>query len=506
LPVLFFIIALLFRIPGLARPTIMDEAKALLYATLPLKKLLDLLIVDSQPPLYFYILKFWSWISPDPFRLRLLTVFLGAFICVLLFRIVKRLYGVPAANYAFIFAVLSPQLIFQSQYLRPYCMGTFFSILLVYLFIGFMYDEKRQLLYVGILGLVTAFCLYSFYMSIFIVAAMNIFALYFFWKRKEKLLCWIGSQAIAMALFSFWFPVFMLQKRLVEEGLTCHLLEINNAGIGFYVGKIHAGDLIRVAMAYLHFDDILGEGRRYSEYIKNVPVFLAVMSAFGALIAACVVRGARAMFKTERVKGASLLLVLLMLVPAISFIALSVGGDLGLWGYAVVNIRYFSQSSIYALVLLAVFLAGITNRLLKRAFFSAIIIIFILLDLNIYRHPMEIYRPAVKYLSDAGRNCRVVVLGPHNALAFHNPFSDKRFSDYILLEYDADKKTTRAVKEKIGSIDKLYFYYFKSAETMVLFPDLDTKFEKFIGGLGFVKKKTRKINDILFISYFERRR
>jgi len=194
---------------------IMDEPKAVLYVTLPLKKLMDLLIVDSQPPLYFYILKFWSWISADPFFLRFFTVLLGAFICVVLFKIAKRVFNEQVAYYTFIFAALSPQLIFQSQYLRPYCLGTFFSVLLVHFFIKFMDDDRIPVLYFGCLGIITALCLYSFYMSIFIMAALNVFSFYIFWKRKAKLFIWIGSQIVAVLLFSFWLPTFLLQKYLI---------------------------------------------------------------------------------------------------------------------------------------------------------------------------------------------------------------------------------------------------------------------------------------------------
>jgi len=262
--------------------------------------------------------------------------------------------------------------------------------------------------------------------------------------------------------------------------------------------------LIRIALAYFHFDDILVNGTRYSAYIRPGFLFMAAMLALAIPILFCILRAVKMMFRAERLRGGSILLLLLIFLPALSFAVFSIGGDLGLWGYAVVNIRYFSQSSIYALILLAVFLAGIGKKSLRIVIFSIVVAFFLLLDLNIYQHPSEIYKPAIKYLSDKDRHCNVVVVGPHNALGFYNPLSDKRFSDYLVLEYDDNEKTVKEIKRNIGSTDRLYFYYFKSAETIVLFPDLDSRFERFISGLGFKKKDTKKISDILIIFYFKK--
>ena len=134
---LLFLIAMVFRLPGLGRPIIFDESHAIGYVTGSFSKIVTGLMSDSQPPLYYYVLKCWAMLSSDPFFLRMLTVLLGSAICVILYKTVKAVFGIEAANYAFILAAISPQLIFQSQYLRPYCMATFFSSVLVYIFILF---------------------------------------------------------------------------------------------------------------------------------------------------------------------------------------------------------------------------------------------------------------------------------------------------------------------------------------------------------------------------------
>ena len=504
-PLLFFT-ALVLRIPGLNRPFIMDEPKAIEYTSISFKTLIDRLLIDSQPPLYYCVLKFWALISTDVFFLRLLTVLLGSFACIILYETVKIAYTKQAACYAFVLAALSPQLIFQSQYLRPYCMGTFLSVLLVYVFVKFMNNNEKVsvLYYFGLLSIVTALCLYSFYMSIFIIFALNIFAIYFFRKSRIKLLVWIGSQIAAALLFSFWVPVFLSQKYLIEKGITCHLVEIDNAKIGFYIGKFHIGDIIRIILAYFHFDDILGQAKRYSEYVAYKNLFLSAAIISVVPIFFCVSRAIKMMFKTERTRGASALFLLLIAIPAVSFMIFSIGGDLNLWGHAVVNIRYFSQSSIYVLIIFSLFLISMRKGLLRKTLFSCAVIFFLALDLNIYQYPGDIYKPAISYLSDENRDCKVVVLGPPNALGFFNPLSDKRFSDYRIYEYDDSDRAVKEIKQNISTVGGLYFYYFKSAENMVIFPDLDSKFERLARGLGFVKKDEKKVSDILIISYFEK--
>ena len=505
-PFLFFI-ALLFRLPGLNRPLIMDEGFAIKYIAISLKALVNKLVTDSQPPFYYCCLKLWALVSGDPVFLRLFTVLLGSLICVILFKIVERLYTKEAAYYAFIFASISPQLIFQSQHLRPYCMGTFLPVLLVYAFIKFISAQEtaRPLYYFAMLSIVTVLCLYSYYMAIFVIAALNIFAIYFLKKNKEKLFLWLGSQITAAFLYSFWFPYFLAQKYLIEKGITCHLLEMVNAKLGFYIGKIHAGNILRIILAYFQFDDIMGSAVRYSSHIKHKIFFISIIAVLIIPVSFCILRAIKMMVKTEKIKGISALFLLLIFIPAISIMICSIGGDLNLWGPAVVNIRYLSQSSIYAIIIITLFLASLKRGLAKRVLLSCIVILFLTMDVNLYRYPGDIYRGAIDYLSDRSRNCTTVVLGPPNALCFFNPLADKRFSNYRILEYDGSSRNTAKIKSDIAGLDHLYFYYFKSAENMILFPDLDTKFENMLDSIGFLKKSQRKVNDILIISYFEKK-
>ena len=87
-----------------------------------------------------------------------------------------------------------------------------------------------------------------------------------------------------------------------------------------------------------------------------------------------------------------------------------------------------------------------------------------------------------------------------------NTLSDSRFSDYKILKYDDKNKYTEELRKDMEKSGKFYLYYLKSAENMALYPDIDSKFEKFAGSIGFVKRDEKRVSDVLIISYFERQK
>ncbi len=505
--ILLFLAALILRIPGLNRPFIFDEARALGHILGPFSSIVSKVMGDFHPPFYYFLLKYWTMISFDPLFMRIPTVILGSLTCVILYKTVKEVFTQQAAYYAFAFAALSPQMIFQSQYIRPYCLATFLTVLLVYLFIRFIKAEKPGVLYYfAVFSVLTALSIFTFYMSFLIILAINISAIYILRTDREKLVLWIASQVAAGLAYSSWLPFFFSQKNLIATDTIYHVRQIENAGIGFYIGKIHVGNIVRTVMAYIHLDDVLGQAGRYSECIRSKWALISVIMITALSVALCALRACREMLKSERVKGASLLLLMVIAVPAVSVITLSVGGDLGLWSRTAVTMRYFSQSSIYMLALFSIFLISLKREYLRKGIIFCAAVSFLFIDLNIYRFPANIYNGAVNYLCDKNRDCNLIILAPSNALGFFNTLSDKRFSDYRILEYNDNKPDTEDVARRVEGADKFYFYYFKSAENMVLFPGLDAKFEKLARGIGFEKKDENRINDVITISYYERKK
>ncbi|MDD4899241.1 MAG: glycosyltransferase family 39 protein [Candidatus Omnitrophica bacterium] len=504
---LLFLFALICRLPGITRPLIMDETTAVAVIKLPLEGIINAMIYNSQPPLYFYLLKLWSQISSSAWFLRLFGVLLGAGTCMLVLRTAKIAFNERISRITFLLAALSPQLVFNSQYLRPYCLATFFTACLVLILLKFIKEEKGQAAYFLLLTLTTAACFYSFYFSFLIFAALNAFCVVFLARKTRKLLIWLFSQATALTLFSFWFPVFLTQKYLIENNVTCYIKSLSDAKMGFYMGNFHVGNIFRIVLAYFSLDDILGSALRFSSHIQYKALFVTLSCIALLLLAVYVYRAIKAMFKEEKIKNISFLPLCLIFFPAGLMLIFSIGADLKLWPQNVVNMRYFGQSSLYFLIIAAFFVTGFKRKTFRITTLAMIIFLFFLADLHIYQHPFYINNSVVSYfLKHQNNGCKVIIASPSTAMGFLHPLSDKRLADYEIRIYSEDDKQNTAVKERMKHLDRFYYYFFNSAENIVLYPDLQDKFNIFAGKLGFQRQENRLFCDIISVSYYIKKR
>ena len=119
-----FLFALIFRLPGAGKSFIIDEGHTFSAIQKDINGLIDYLITnDAHPPLYPLLLKGWSNISSGAAFLRLLNIFFGAITCIFIFLIGEELFSKRIAFISSFLSIISPQLVFISQYLRSYLIG-----------------------------------------------------------------------------------------------------------------------------------------------------------------------------------------------------------------------------------------------------------------------------------------------------------------------------------------------------------------------------------------------
>lgn len=218
--VAILILGITLRIQGIdQRDYWYDEAFTGVTVRQELPKMMEIIVGDVHPPMYYWMLKSWTMVAGDGIvALRLFSVIFGIGTVILAFIALRMWYKkswLPATLGAFVFAI-NPFLANYSQEARMYTLLGFL-ILLTAIFISKARTTKHwgwQLAY----GITAAFVLLTHYLGfIFMIG----FGLYDFWqeyKEKPNLKKW--KNHISWLLYSYlvpfiaglaWIPSFLKQ-------------------------------------------------------------------------------------------------------------------------------------------------------------------------------------------------------------------------------------------------------------------------------------------------------
>lgn len=99
----------------------------------------------GQQPLYYFLLKIWSFITPqNDYWVRLPSLLLGLGSIVYLFKMAKELFKENQVYLQGFFVLLFPQLIFYSTYARPYALLLFLSCLNLFFLLKKYFTEEKE--------------------------------------------------------------------------------------------------------------------------------------------------------------------------------------------------------------------------------------------------------------------------------------------------------------------------------------------------------------------------
>lgn len=243
-----FIAAFILRLINIDRCFDVDEYKTFITSSLGFSAMFKRLLVDSHPPLYNLILHFWLLISHSESWLRLISVISGVLVYLFLYRLNKVALGSRIALLALGFSAILPQAVWNSQYIRAYSLSALFIVIGIYYFIRlFIYEEKNIKLWIlSILFLLLS--IHTFYFNILIIITINLFVWTYFKKRPIFYKKWLISQIVLFTCFlpGIYFLILQLQYFLK------HPLE--SSRIGFYMGNIHVGVMVRSLLGILGID------------------------------------------------------------------------------------------------------------------------------------------------------------------------------------------------------------------------------------------------------------
>lgn len=173
-------------------------------------RMINMIIKDVHPPLYYVFVKiFSSFFGYSVFGIRILSAFFGVLGIWAVYLFAKNLFGKKAALWASAIMAISPFAIQYSQEARMYAMFGFLFTLASYFFIRGLQTEKNKYYYLW--GLFLGLSALTHYMGI--IAAPIFFLLQAGWKiSKDKNLKGKFS-------FSKLFKLFFEKKVLLGYGI-----------------------------------------------------------------------------------------------------------------------------------------------------------------------------------------------------------------------------------------------------------------------------------------------
>ncbi len=126
---------------------------------------------DTNPPLYFLTLHFWSMLAGEGvFGLRFLGALLGLLNIPLMFRLGKYLHSTAVGLVAAFLLAISPFHIWQTQEMRNYTLLLLFNLLSVYALFRFVFDDNRKWRWLILWGITAVAGIYTHYFGAFVLA------------------------------------------------------------------------------------------------------------------------------------------------------------------------------------------------------------------------------------------------------------------------------------------------------------------------------------------------
>ncbi|MBN1429861.1 MAG: glycosyltransferase family 39 protein [Anaerolineae bacterium] len=211
LPILILLMAFASRVYHLDHHPIWgDEAFSITVGKLPLSQVVAG-GTDTHPPLFHTLLHFWMSVAGDgPFATRFLSVIPGMLLVTTIYVLGYRSLGRQSGLLAAGLAALSSFAVYYSQETRMYAWAAALTAISVYACLRLAGRDdarpwsQKSIGWLAIYLLTTLAAMYSHYYVFFVIAAENLYMLWWGWKRKPWLMSWIGGQVVLAVAYLPW--------------------------------------------------------------------------------------------------------------------------------------------------------------------------------------------------------------------------------------------------------------------------------------------------------------
>jgi len=257
-----------------------DEGISAFQLTRSYPEILQAAALDSHPPLYYWGLKAWGDLfSASETGLRSLSAVSGVAAVALTYAIGQRLFGHLVGAIAALLLAAAPLAVYYSQEVRMYALVTTFCMLAAW-----AYSRRTYWLY----ALATIAALYTQYLAIAVVIALNVHALIWLKRRTQTdWLKWLVANAVAAAAFLPWLPTFLDQQTHALNTRPRSAEELLTDTLSAYGGGLARGDVLLIAGGLLTAVAVLSlafgkdwEAKTFALLLWLVPLGLVVTLGF----------------------------------------------------------------------------------------------------------------------------------------------------------------------------------------------------------------------------------
>ena len=205
---------------------------------------------DVHPPLYYWLLKCWGMMFGNTeLALRSMSVFFGAIAIIFGYLLTNKLFNKNAARISLLFMSLSPMLVRYAQEMRMYTLVAAIALAATYTLVIAL-ESKKKLPWI-VYGVLVALGMWTHYFSAIVwiahwiwqadnvrrVAGKGKFIKEFFSKN------WITAYVVAIAVYSAWIPVFLVQSQVVQY-------------FGFWIPAVTPDTLINFLTNVIFYQDV----------------------------------------------------------------------------------------------------------------------------------------------------------------------------------------------------------------------------------------------------------
>ena len=215
------VLAIALRLIGVDYSLSYDEIASTRFAATPMRLLWsDWMILETNPPLYYALLRGWTTtFGSGDVALRLMSVVIGCVGVALVFALGRRAGGVRTGAVAAVLVAASAQNILYSQQVRGYVLGYAGGVSAIWGALAFLTAADRRArmgglaLYVG--G--SAVAVYAHTTFVLLPALVGAFVLARLLVRDARawrpVAEWLAANAVVLALWAWWAHITLIQAQ-----------------------------------------------------------------------------------------------------------------------------------------------------------------------------------------------------------------------------------------------------------------------------------------------------
>lgn len=191
-----------------------DEGYSILISQKSLADLIHFTSVDVHPPVYYLILKLWTFLfGSSELGLRFLSIFFFASTLIVLTKLLKNLFNTKIALVALTLTAFSPLLIRYSFEIRMYTLMSLIAVLATYILVkALQVNDQKRLFYI-LYAILVALGMLTHYYMVFVWLSHLVWLIYLSRKQHQALFKqpWLRAYILSVILFLPWLPIALRQ-------------------------------------------------------------------------------------------------------------------------------------------------------------------------------------------------------------------------------------------------------------------------------------------------------